>query len=149
VEGKVIMYADKITRSMEAALKTTNERRAVQQAYNEEHGIEPKSIMKSIRALSDDFAEERELAVAEGKGKYTTTADLPKAELAQMVKELEKQMKQAAQQLEFEKAALLRDQVVELRQIMALKDAGADSDMPAWERMRKLDEAGIAYEPGD
>ena len=148
IEGKVIMYADKITRSMAAALKTTNERRAVQQAYNEEHGIEPKSIMKSIRALSDDFAEDREMALAEGKGKYTT-ADLPKAELAQMVKELEKQMKQAAQQLEFEKAALLRDQVVELRQIMALKDAGADSDMPAWERMRKLDEAGIGYDPGD
>ncbi len=149
VEGRVIMYADKITRSMEAALKTTNERRAVQQAYNTEHGIEPKSIMKSIRALTDDFGEDRELALAEGKGKYTTTAELPKAELAQMVKELEKQMKQAAQQLEFEKAALLRDQIVEMRQIMALKDAGADSDMPAWERMRKLDEAGIAYEPGD
>ena len=104
--------------------------------------------MKSIRALSDDFVEDREMALAEGKGKYTT-ADLPKAELAQMIKELEKQMKQAAQSLEFEKAALLRDQIVELRQIMALKDAGADSDMPAWERMRKLDEAGIAYDPGD
>ena len=58
-------------------------------------------------------------------------------------------MKQAAQQLEFEKAALLRDQVVELRQIMALKEADADGDMPEWERMRKLDEAGIAYDPGD
>ena len=149
VEGKVIMYADKITRSMAAALKTTNDRRAVQQAYNEEHGIEPKSIMKSIRAMSADFAEEPEMALAEGKGKYTTTADLPKAELSKMITNLEKQMKQAAQQLEFEKAALLRDQVVELRQIMLLKDAGADSDMPEWERMRKLDEAGIAYDPGD
>lgn len=66
-----------------------------------------------------------------------------------MITNLEKQMKQAAQQLEFEKAALLRDQVVELRQIMLLKDAGADSDMPEWERMRKLDEAGIVYDPGD
>jgi len=149
VEGKVIMYADKITRSMAAALKTTNDRRAVQQAYNEEHGIEPKSIMKAVRALSEDFAEDKELAMAEGKGSYTTTADLPKAELSKMITNLEKQMKQAAQALEFEKAALLRDQVVELRQIMLLKDAGADSDMPEWVRMRKLDEAGIAYDPGD
>jgi len=149
VEGKVIMYADKVTRSMAAALKTTNDRRAVQQAYNEEHGIEPKSIMKAVRDITDDIVEDHELAMAESKGSYTTTADLPKAELAQMVKDLEKQMKQAAQSLEFEKAALLRDQIVELRQIMALKAAGADSDMPEWERMRKLDEAGIAYDPGD
>ena len=149
VEGKVIMYADKITRSMAAALKTTNDRRAVQQAYNEAHGIEPKSIMKAVRDLTDDIAEDRELAMAESKGEYTTTRDLPKAELARMVIDLEKQMKQAAQQLEFEKAALLRDQVMELRQIMALKEADADGDMPEWERMRKLDEAGIAYDPGD
>ena len=89
------------------------------------------------------------MAMAEGKGKYTTVRELPKAELAHMVIDLEKQMKQAAQNLEFEKAAVLRDQVMELRQIMALKEAGGDSDMPAWERMRLLDEAGIAYEPGD
>ncbi|MFO7681976.1 MAG: excinuclease ABC subunit UvrB [Chloroflexota bacterium] len=149
IEGKVIMYAEKMTDSMKAAIRTTNERRAVQQAYNEEHGIEPRSIMKAVRDLTDDLAAEREVALADGKGKYTTTADLPKAELAKMVIDLEKQMKQAAQQLEFEKAALLRDQIVELRQIMVLKETGTDSDMPAWERMRKLDEAGLAYEPGD
>ncbi|PID86913.1 MAG: excinuclease ABC subunit B [Chloroflexi bacterium] len=149
VEGKVIMYADKVTDSMKKALKTTNDRRAVQQAYNEEHGIEPQSIMKAVRDLTDDIVEEREMALAEGKGSYITTHDLPKAELAKLVMDLEKQMKQAAQQLEFEKAALLRDRIVELRQIMTLKEAGADTDMPEWERMRKLDEAGIAYDPGD
>jgi excinuclease ABC subunit B len=105
--------------------------------------------MKAVHDLTDDIAADRELALAEGKAAYTTTADLPKAELSHMIIDLEKQMKKAAQQLEFEKAALLRDQVVELRQIMALKEAGADSDMPAWERMRKLDEAGIAYDPRD
>ena len=62
-----------------------------------------------------------------------------------MVKELEKQMKQAAQNLEFEKAALLRDQIVELRQILVLKEAGGNADMPEWEKMRLLDEAGINY----
>jgi excinuclease ABC subunit B len=63
-----------------------------------------------------------------------------------MIIELEKQMKEAAQALEFEKAAVLRDQVMEMRRMLALKDAGADSDMPEWERMRALDEAGISYE---
>ena len=148
VEGKVIMYADKITRSMQAALDTTNKRREQQAAYNEAHGIEPKSIRKLVRDLTDDISEQykEDLALAEGKGKYTTAADLPKAELHQMIKELEKQMKASAQALEFEKAAQLRDQIVELRQIMVLKDAGADGDIPEWERMRRLDEAGISYD---
>ena len=148
VEGKVIMYADKITRSMQAALDTTNKRRAQQAAYNEAHGIEPKSISKAVRDLTDDISEQyqEEMAVAEGQGTYTTAADLPKAELHKMITELEKQMKSAAQGLEFEKAAQLRDQIVELRQIMVLKNAGADDDIPEWERMRRLDEAGIRYD---
>ena len=145
VEGKVIMYADHVTRSMQAAIDTTNERRERQMAYNEAHGIEPKSIRKAVRDLTDDISEhyKEEMAVAEGKGIYTTTADLPKAELHKMVTELEKQMKAAAQSLEFEKAAQLRDQIVELRQIMVLKEAGVDGDMPEWERLRRLDEAGF------
>ncbi|MCC6607053.1 MAG: excinuclease ABC subunit UvrB [Anaerolineae bacterium] len=145
VEGKVIMYADHVTRSMQAAIDTTNERRERQMAYNEAHGIEPRSIRKAVRDLTDDISEhyKEEMAVAEGKGIYTTTADLPKAELHKMITELEKQMKTAAQALEFEKAAQLRDQIVELRQIMVLKEAGADGDMPEWERLRRLDEAGF------
>lgn len=144
VEGKVIMYADKITRSMRAALDTTNARRARQTAYNEAHGIEPRSIMKAVHDITEDIMEEQ-LAVAEGQGTYTTLADLPKSELAKMVTELEKQMKKAAQALEFEKAAVLRDQVVEMRGIMALKKADKGEDIPEWERMRLLDEAGVAY----
>lgn len=145
VEGKVIMYAEHVTRSMQAAIDTTNERRERQMAYNEAHGIEPKSIRKAVRDLTDDISEhyKEEMAVAEGKGIYTTTADLPKAELHKMITELEMQMKAAAQSLEFEKAAQLRDQIVELRQIMVLKEAGADGDMPEWERLRRLDEAGF------
>jgi excinuclease ABC subunit B len=146
VEGKVIMYADKITRSMKEAIDTTNARRQRQRAYNEAHGIEPRSIVKAVHDLTDDIIESRELALAEGKAGYTTLADLSKVELSKMVIELEKQMKAAAQALEFEKAAVLRDQVMEIRQLMALKDAGQDSDLPEWERMRLLDEAGLAYE---
>jgi len=150
VEGKVIMYADRVTDSMAAAIKTTNERRDKQTAYNTEHGIEPRSIMKAVRDLTDDIARQRQdMAVAEERGAYTTTATLPAAELNRMVQELEKQMKEAAQALEFEKAAVLRDQIMELRQLKALKEAGTDPDMPEWERLRKLDEAGIMYEVGD
>lgn len=146
VEGKVIMYADKITDSMRRAINTTNERRATQMAYNQEHGIEPKSIVKAVRDLTDNLSksQEKELAFAEQKPAYMTNADLPKAELSRLIKELEKQMKAAAQALEFEKAALLRDQVIELRQILVLKEAGGGSNMPEWEKTRLLEEAGIA-----
>ena len=107
--------------------------------------------MKSVHVLTEVLTAQREmergeLALAESKAGYVTAADLPKAELAKIISELEKQMKQAAQQLEFERAAVLRDQVMEMRQIMVLKEAGGKSDMPEWERMRKLDEAGVAYE---
>jgi excinuclease ABC subunit B len=151
VEGKVIMYADKVTDSMAKAIATTNARREVQVAHNKEHGIEPRSIVKAVHVLTDELAAQHEmargeLAMAESKGGYVTAADLPKAELAKIISELEKQMKQAAQQLEFERAAVLRDQVMEMRQIMVLKEAGGKGDMPEWERMRKLDEAGVAYE---
>jgi len=149
VEGKVIMYADTLTNSMRNALDVTNERRAIQQAYNEEHGIEPRSIMKSVRDLTDDIVEhqrkEKELALAEERAAYTTAAEMPKAELNQLIKELEKQMKTAAQNLEFEKAAVLRDQIQEMRQTLALKEVGAE-DVPEWERLRLLDEAGISLE---
>ncbi len=147
VDGKVIMYADKITRSMQGALDTTNARRDRQRAYNEAHGIEPRSIIKAVHDLTDDIMESRELALAEEGATYTTVADLPKPEMSKMIIELEKQMKQAAQSLEFEKAAVLRDQVMEMRRMLALKEAGSDTDMPEWERMRVLDEAGISYDP--
>ena len=147
VEGKVIMYADKITRSMQAALDETNLRRTKQGAYNEEHGIEPRSIVKAVHDLTEDIAQE-ELALAEEQADYATVRDLPKAELNKLIKELEKQMKQAAQALEFEKAAVLRDQIMELRQIEVLKTAGADGDIPEWERLRRLDELGVSYESG-
>jgi excinuclease ABC subunit B len=146
VEGKVIMYADRVTESMQRSIDTTNARRERQQAYNEERGIEPRSIVKAVHDLTDDIMEARELSVAEESGIYTTIADLPKPELSKMIIELEKQMQEAAKALEFEKAAVLRDQVMEMRRTLALKDAGADSELPEWERMRVLDEAGIAYD---
>jgi excinuclease ABC subunit B len=146
VDGKVIMYADTITDSMQRAINTTNARRAKQQAYNEEHGIEPRSIIKAIHALTDELAAQREMALAEEKAGYVTAADLPKDEMNKIINELEKQMKQAAQSLEFEKAAMLRDQIMEMRQLMVLKEARSAKDLPEWDRLRMLDEAGIGAE---
>jgi excinuclease ABC subunit B len=149
VDGRVIMYADTVTDSMARAIATTDERRARQVAYNKANNIEPRSIIKAVRDLTGQLAERREMALADEKASYTATTELPRQELDRLIKELEKQMKEAAQQLEFEKAAVLRDQVVELRQLLALKQAGTDSNAPVWERMRKLDEAGIPYQLGD
>ncbi|MFN2182446.1 MAG: excinuclease ABC subunit UvrB [Anaerolineae bacterium] len=125
VEGQVIMYADKITDSMQRALDETDRRRSVQKAYNEEHGIEPQSIVKEVHDLT-----QRVRAVAEEKAEYRITG-LPKAEVGFLIDELEKQMKEAAANLEFEKAALLRDQIFELRKQLE------DEDLPEWERIWK------------
>jgi excinuclease ABC subunit B len=143
VDGKVIMYADHITDSMARAIDETNRRREKQISYNEEHGIEPRTIIKEVRDLAGKIAQRRAEAVAEEKAAYVSTTDLPKDELNRLIKELEKQMKAAAQALEFEKAAIFRDQIVELRQILVLKEAGKGSDLPEWERIRMLEEAGL------
>ncbi|MQC16699.1 MAG: excinuclease ABC subunit UvrB [Chloroflexi bacterium] len=110
-QGRVIMYADRMTDSMRYAIDETNRRRAIQAAYNEEHGITPEGIRKTIRDIG-----ERLRQVAEDSTEYAVDAsDLPREELARMILELERQMKTAAKELDFERAALLRDQVVELR----------------------------------
>ena len=108
--GTVLMYADTITASMRQAIDETDRRRAKQQAYNQEHGITPQGIQKEIRDITDGLRR-----VAEEPAPYTTAADLPRDEIARMVKELERQMKTAARELQYERAALLRDQIVELR----------------------------------
>ena len=120
VEGQVIMYADNMTRSMNIAIDETYRRREIQIAHNKRHGIEPRGIVKEIRDLTD-----RVRAVAEESAEYSTNdsgpgviSEIPRDELTRMVKDLESQMKTAARDLEFEKAALLRDQIVELRRII-------------------------------
>ena len=121
VDGLVVMYADTMTRSMKAAIDETYRRRETQIAYNKEHGIEPRGIVKQIRDLSDRMravAEEVADYDAAGKGKEGIIHQLPKDELTRMIKDLESQMKAASRDLEFERAALLRDQIVELRRII-------------------------------
>ena len=132
VDGQVIMYADKRTNSMERAIEETNRRRAKQVAYNEEHGIQPVGIYKAVRDLTDQLSVK---AVSESKAGYRvkTASSLPKSDLERVISELEKQMKEAAKDLEFEKAAVLRDQIFELRSILA-----EESNLAPWERIRIL-----------
>jgi excinuclease ABC subunit B len=121
VEGHVIMYADVVTRSMQAAIEETYRRREIQTAYNLEHGIEPASIQKEVRDLTDRV----KLSVAETPVEYTILPSgeisLNKDEIARLIKDLESQMKNASKMLEFEKAAAFRDRIVELRRTLALE----------------------------
>lgn len=107
-EGKVIMYADQATAAMHAAITETNRRRAKQQAYNEAHGIQPKTIIKSVRELLEISGSVTEAVRRDG---VKMTEQERRAEIAR----LEKEMKKAAKMLEYEYAAVLRDRLIELR----------------------------------
>lgn len=127
VEGQVIMYADTVTPSMQAAINETERRRAIQIAHNEAHGITPRTIVKQVRDLTDRVravASEEHHAGVGANGEMPLEL-LPKDEINRMIKDLEFEMKNAAKALEFEKAALLRDQVIELKR--ALADREPDS----------------------
>ena len=114
VDGRVIMYADRVTDSMKRAIDETERRREIQRVYNLEHGITPQSIQKTIHDIT-----ERVRAVAETRATYAVdSADMPRDDIMRLIKDLESQMKTAAKSLEFEKAALLRDQITDLRKVM-------------------------------
>ncbi|MEW6231649.1 MAG: excinuclease ABC subunit UvrB [Chloroflexota bacterium] len=113
IEGHVIMYADTMTESMRRAIDETYRRRKIQMAYNEEHGITPQGIVKAIKDLTDQLH-----MVAEARPEYRFGGAVPKDEVVRLIKDLESQMKTAAKNLEFEKAALLRDEIIELRRGM-------------------------------
>ncbi len=111
-EGKVILYADTITPSMRRAMDETQRRREKQDAFNKAHGIVPKTIIKSVRDLLDISAQDDEKSSAERRGEIRS---MTKQQKAEQIAKLEKQMKEAAKMLEFELAAALRDQIIELR----------------------------------
>ncbi len=109
--GEVIMYADSVTPSMEAALRETDRRRQIQNAYNEAHGIVPKTIRKDVREV---------LEISAGAGKNNKNAKgmrLTRAEREELIRQLTKEMKNASRLLEFEHAAILRDRIKELQQM--------------------------------
>jgi len=109
IDGHAILYADETTESMKRAMAEIERRRKIQEAYNKEHNITPQGIRKAIKDITA-----RVKVVAEERAPYTAPTD--REEIARLIKDLQTQMKAAARNLDFEKAALLRDRIYELRQ---------------------------------
>jgi len=137
VNGSVIMYADRITDSMRRAIDETERRQRVQREYNERHGISPATIVKEVRDLTDRLRSQAETA----EERAQMPEQLPAKELRRLIRELERQMKAAADELEFEKAALLRDRVYELRAALVETE---QAELPAWERERRMARLEVA-----
>ncbi len=132
VGGEVVMYADTMTDSMKLAISETERRRAVQMAYNTEHGIEPTTIVKEVRDLND-----RLRAVAEAPGAYVEgrggreLSDMSREQVAKLVSRMEAEMRAAARELEFEKAAALRDEIQQVRLRVLEEDASLEVERAA------------------
>ncbi|MFH1032839.1 MAG: excinuclease ABC subunit UvrB [Chloroflexota bacterium] len=132
IDGHVVMYADNMTGSMKAAIDETQRRRQIQEVFNKEHGITPQGIRKAIKDIT-----ERVKVVAEARTPYTAEP-VAREDIARLVKELESEMKTAARNLEFEKAALLRDRIVELRRNMLEESViSASVPLPSKKEKRK------------
>ena len=147
IGGEVVMYADRMTDSMKAAIDETNRRRAIQERYNREHNIEPVTIVKGIRDIND-----RLRAVAEAHGTYATAPGqeraftaMAKEQVEKLVAQMEAEMRRAARDLEFERAAALRDEIQEIRLRVLDEDESAAVARSA-ERAAK---AWPAATPGD
>ncbi|MDA0263135.1 MAG: excinuclease ABC subunit UvrB [Chloroflexi bacterium] len=126
--GHVIMYADRMTDSMKKAIDETNRRRAIQTDHNKRHGIEPMSIQKEVHDITEGIK-----AIAESRTRYNVVRkEMSRTDMFKVVKDLEVQMKESAKNLQFEKAAQFRDEIFELRRLLALeeKTIGPGCPMP-------------------
>ena len=116
--GQVVMYADRMTDSMKLAIDETDRRRGIQSAHNKQHGIEPQSIQKEVHDITEGIK-----AIAENRGRYNVVRkEMSRTDMFKVVKDLEVQMKEAAKGLQFEKAAQFRDEIFELRRLLALEE---------------------------
>ncbi|HCS40334.1 MAG TPA: excinuclease ABC subunit B [Anaerolineaceae bacterium] len=135
VNGKVIMYADKITDAMAQAIDETNRRRKKQVDYNTAHHIEPFTIIKAVHDITERLSADSPM-VAENRGHYKAgkeTSGMPVKEIKRVIAELESQMKQSAKDLAFEQAAAFRDQIIDMRRLLA-----EESDLPPWKKAKLL-----------
>jgi len=135
VNGKVIMYADKMTDAMTFAIGETDRRRAKQVAYNTAHHIEPFTIIKAVHDITERLSADSPM-VAENRGQYRAgkaTSGMPVKEIKRVIAELESQMKQSAKDLAFEQAAAFRDQIIDMRRLLA-----EESDLPPWKKAKLL-----------
>ncbi len=116
--GHVIMYADRLTDSMARAIDETNRRRTLQDRYNRQHGIHPQSIQKEVHDITESIK-----GVADNRARYNVARqEMSRTDMFRVVKDLETQMKEAAKNLQFEKAAQFRDEIFELRRLLALEE---------------------------
>ena len=116
--GHVIMYADRITDSMQKSIDETSRRRTIQDAFNKEHGIEPKSIQKEVHDITEGIK-----GISESKTRYEVARkEMTRSDMFKVVKDLEVQMKESAKNLQFEKAAQFRDEIYELRRLLVLEE---------------------------
>ncbi len=138
VHGKVLMYADQVTDAMKYAIDETNRRRKKQMDYNEAHHIEPFTIVKAVHDITERLSADNPM-VAENRAQYKAgggkggAPTIPEKELKRLITELESQMKQCAKDLAFEQAAVLRDQILDLRRLLA-----EESDLPPWKKAKLL-----------
>ena len=117
-DGHVIMYADRITDSMKRAIDETNRRRTIQGDYNQKHGIEPQSIQKEVHDITESIK-----GISDNRSRYNAARqEMSRTDMFRVVKDLETQMKEAAKSLQFEKAAQFRDEIFELRRLLALEE---------------------------
>ena len=129
IDGHVLLYADIMTDSMKRAIDETNRRRAIQEAYNKKHNISPVGITKAVHDITERLANVAKEDKKAPRSARELAASMEQRELERMIKEMENQMRAAAQELEFERAAMLRDQVYELKAILV-----EDSNLPAWKK---------------
>ncbi|MHC1741178.1 MAG: excinuclease ABC subunit UvrB [Anaerolineaceae bacterium] len=136
VNGKVIMYADKITDAMKKAIDETYRRRKKQNDYNLANGIEPFTIIKAVHDITEQLSSTTAKA-AERRGEYRAgnkkSPTIPEAEIKRLIVEMEQQMRQAAKNMEYEQAAVFRDQIIDLRNLLA-----DESDLPPWKKARLM-----------
>ena len=125
--GHVIMYADRVTDSMRRAIDETNRRRTIQAEHNKQHGISPQSIQKEVHDITEGIK-----AIAESRTRYNVVRkELSRTDMFKVLKDLEVQMKESAKSLQFEKAAQFRDEIFELRRLLALEEKTFGSGDPA------------------
>ncbi len=133
INGQVILYADRMTDSMKRAIDETTRRRAKQEAYNQEHNISPVGITKAVYDITSRLINVAPQEKDKPRSARELAAKMQQHELETLLAELEKQMKAAAAELEFERAAMLRDQIFELRAVII-----EDSNLPPWKKQKAL-----------
>jgi excinuclease ABC subunit B len=126
VDGKVLMYADKETEAMRRAIAETDRRRAIQRAYNEEHGITPETIVKGISDITEFLQTDSKVPTKGRRRRRDKQVEMEPHQIEQMMRELEEEMLAAAEELRFEYAAKLRDEIRDLRRELDLATAPAD-----------------------